>query len=93
MKTNFGKFTNEDLKNGEFYIPGGWAATLIQAVAAGVTGVITGIITIIATVVLIIAGLWLAYLYLPLNVFTIILVVIVADIALGMILRAILKRR
>jgi hypothetical protein len=93
MKAKYLKFNTEDLKNGDFYIPGGWVASLIQAITAGVTGVITGTITIIAAVMLFIGGLWLAYLYLPVNVFTIILVVIVADIALGVILRALLKYR
>jgi hypothetical protein len=48
---------------------------------------------VIVTVLVILGGLYLAYVYLPLNIFYIILAVLVADIALGILFRAVFSRR
>lgn len=62
-------------------------------VCAGITGILAGLITVIVTVVVLLGGLWLAYTYLPLNVFYIIIAVLIADITLGVVLRIFRPRK
>lgn len=93
MKINFETSKPDDQWESTYYLPGRWVAYVTQAVAAGITNIVTLAITIIVTIFVILGGLWLAYQYLPVNVFTIILAVLIADIALGFVVRAILKRR
>lgn len=62
-------------------------------VFAGITGILAGLITVIVTVVVLLGGLWLAYTYLPLNVFYIIIAVLIADITLGVVLRIFRPRK
>ena len=93
MNTNFksGK-QGKDTKY-TFYIPGSWVTIIIQAVVGGITNIMTAVITVIVTILVILGGLWLAYIYLPLNIFYIILAVLIIDIAVGIILRAVFLRR
>ncbi|NIS83400.1 MAG: hypothetical protein GTO14_25115, partial [Anaerolineales bacterium] len=70
-----------------------WVTQIIQAVTAGITGVLTAGITVVVTILVLLGGLWLAYTYLPMSVFYIILAVLVVDMVLGIALRAFLSRR
>jgi len=70
-----------------------WVNAFTYAITGAVTTVVATAITAITIVVVVLGGLWLAYTYLPLNVFTIIAVVLAADILIGIGLRAYLKRR
>ncbi len=54
---------------------------------------LTAGITVVVTILVLLGGLWLAYTYLPMSVFYIILAVLVVDMVLGIALRAFLSRR
>jgi hypothetical protein len=70
-----------------------WVTYITQAVAVGITRIVATAITVVVAILVIIGGLWLAYEYLPVNVFYIILAVLIADIALGIVLRSVFARR
>ncbi|MFQ5922679.1 MAG: hypothetical protein ACE5M4_07520 [Anaerolineales bacterium] len=70
-----------------------WVNYITHAVSGAITIVVAAVLTVITIVFVVLAGLWLAYTYLPLNVFTIIVAVLIADIVLGIVLRAFLKRK
>lgn len=93
MKTHFEPNNSEDFWGSTYYIPGRWAAYVTHLIAVSITSFIAAIITLIVAFVVIFGGLWLAYLYLPVNIFTIILAVLAVDITLGIVVRALIKRR
>jgi hypothetical protein len=93
MTTNFGSRNSQDEQDFTYLEPGRWVTFITQAVAAGITSVVTIVITAVVIILLLLGGLWLAYAYLPTNVFTIILAVLIADISLGIVLRSVLRRR
>jgi hypothetical protein len=66
---------------------------ITYAVSGAITNVVVAAVTVVAIVFVLLAGLWLAYTYLPLHVFHIVLAVLVADIMLGIVLRALRNRR
>jgi hypothetical protein len=70
-----------------------WVNYITYAVSGAITSVVASTITAIAIVLVLLGGLWLAYTYLPSDVFFIISAVLAADIALGFVVRAFLKRR
>ncbi len=70
-----------------------WVNYITYAVSGAVTTVVAAVVTVVTIVFVLLAGLWLAYTYLPSNVFHIVLAVLAADILLGIVLRAFLKRR
>lgn len=91
---NYTRARNQkDEWNDGYYVLGGWVAYITQAVIAGVTNVVALAITVVVSILVVLVGLWLAYVYLPANVFAIILVVLLADIALGIAVRVAVKRR
>jgi len=92
MTTNTGSKSNRDRRE-FYYVPGSWVSYITQAVTEGITGVLTIAITVVVTILVLLGGLWLAYVYLPENVFYIILAVLIADVALGIVLRAVLSRK
>lgn len=79
--------------NGSKRVPYDGSVRWANYVANLVTGSLTALITAITIVIVVLGGMWLAYTYLPFNVFLIIAVVIVADILLGIAVRAYLRRR
>jgi len=87
--------TQESNKNWGFAngVTDRWVNAITYAITGAVTSVVATVITAITIVVVVLGGLWLAYTYLPLNVFTIIAVVLAADILIGIGLRAYMKRR
>ncbi len=93
MTTNSEARKPEDPRGFTFHIPGRWVTQITQAVTTGITGVLTAAITVVVTILVLMGGLWLAYTLLPMNVFYIILAVLVVDIVLGIVLRAVLSRR
>jgi hypothetical protein len=65
---------------------------IIYAISAGITSVLTIVITIIVSFLVLAGGLWLAFTYLPINVFNIIALVVLADIVFGVAVRFVLSR-
>lgn len=91
---NFSDANNQkDPWDKTYYVPGRWAVYITQAIAGGITSLLTAAVAVVVTILVILGGLWLAYVYLPANVFYIILAILMADIALGIVLRAVYKRR
>jgi hypothetical protein len=74
-------------------IPSRWVTYITYAMAGTITSVVAAAITAVAIVLVLLGGLWVAYAYLPVHVFYIILAVLVADMLLGIVLRAVLSRR
>lgn len=70
-----------------------WVNALTYAISGAVTYAVAAVITAITIVLVVLGGLWLAYTYLPLNVFILIAAVLVADILLGFAARIYMKRR
>lgn len=68
-------------------------AEITRAVTLSITRVVTIGIAILVTLVVLVLGVWLAYVTLPLNIFRILAVILLADIALGIVIRAIYVRR
>jgi hypothetical protein len=68
-------------------------SAITYAISGAVTSAVAAVITAITIVVVLLGGLWLAYTYLPLSVFTIIAAVLAADILLGFAVRAYVKRK
>lgn len=76
-----------------YYIPGSWVEIIAQAVTGSVTYIVSAAITVVVSILVLLGGLWLAYTYLPENIFYIILAVLIIDIAVGIVLRAVFFRR
>jgi hypothetical protein len=93
MTTNSSNKANADRKVSTFNVSGRWMKYITQAVAAGITSVVSSTITAFMIILVLLGGLWLAYTYLPQNVFLIILAVLFADIMLGIVLRSLFLRR
>ena len=94
MMKNYSEERNQkDEWNDGYYVPGGWVAFIVEAVTAGITNVVTLALIVVVSILVVLGGLWLAYVYLPASVFTLILAVLLADIALGIVVRAVAKRR
>lgn len=74
-------------QNGE-----GWLLEIAMAISSRITWGLTAVITVITTIFVIAALGWFAYVYLPLNVFRIVLAIVAADILLGIAVRAYLRR-
>lgn len=93
MNTNFK--TGKQGKDSQYtyYIPGRWVTIITQAVTRGITNIVVATITLVVTILVLLGGLWLAYTYLPVNIFYIIFAVLIIDIAVGIILRAVFLRR
>lgn len=83
----------ENQREYTYYFPDRWVTYVTQAVAEGITKIVAAAITVVVTILVILGGLWLAYVYLPLNIFYIILAVLIADIAIGIVLRVVFLRR
>ena len=92
MKTNFKGSKKENQNEFTFFIPGQWVTYITRVITEGVTYILVTAITVLVTILVLIGGLWLAYVYLPVNIFHIILAVIIVDIALGVVLRTIFLR-
>lgn len=93
MKTNSEGAKRKKQNDFVFYVPSQWVAYFTQLIVEGVTNVVVTAITVVVTILVVFGGLWLAYVYLPLNIFYIILVVLTVDIILGILLRSIFIRR
>lgn len=93
MTTNTEARKPQDQREFTYYVPGRWVTLITHAVVGGITRVLTVAITIVVTILVLLGGLWLAYVYLPVNVFYIILAVLIADIALDIVLRSVLSRK
>lgn len=70
-----------------------WVSHIISTLTAGITMAVTIAITIIVSLLTIVGGLWLANTYLSRNVFNIVVLILLADILLGVIVRLVLSRR
>ena len=66
---------------------------ITNAVVIAITMFVTMGITIAVSILVVFGGLWLAYVYLPENVFRLIFLVVLVDILVGITLRFILSRR
>lgn len=75
------------------FIPGRWAREVTLLVTAWITSVVSVAISAVVTIVVLLGGLWLAYVYLPINVFYILIAVLMVDIALGILLRYVFARK
>lgn len=93
MKTKFKGSKQENKNEFTFFIPGQWVANITWMITEGVTNIVTIATTVIVTLLVIFGGLWLAYVYLSMNIFYIILAVLAVDITLGVILRVVFLRR
>lgn len=93
MKTYIETRKRENQREYTNYFPDRWVTYVTQAVAEGITKIVAAAITVVVTILVILGGLWLAYVYLPLNIFYIILAVLIADIAIGIVLRVVFLRR
>ena len=93
MTTNYETEKPEDQWEFNFDIPSRWVTDITYAVSGAITSVVAAAIAAVAIVLVLLGGLWLAYAYLPVHVFHIILVVLVADMVVGIVLRAVLIRR
>jgi hypothetical protein len=69
------------------------AVGITRAVSLAITRVVTIGIAIFVTLVVLVLGAWLAYVTLPLNIFRILAAILLADIALGIVIRAVYVRR
>ncbi len=81
------EFDRDDL--GNFYLVEG----ITRAVSLAITSIVMIGIAILVTLVVLVLGVWLAYVYLPPTVFVILAIILSADIALGIAIRAAYKRR
>lgn len=70
-----------------------WVSAFIYAMSGAITSALAAAITAITIVLVVLGGLWLAYTYLPLNVFILIAAVLAADILLGFAARIYVRRR
>ena len=93
MTTNYKARRPDDQREFTYNFSSRWVTHITQAIIVGVTSVLTSAITVVVTILLLLGGLWLAYVILPINVFYIILAVLIADIALGIVLRSVFSRR
>lgn len=93
MTTNYQNENFEDREEFTYHIPNRWLTYITYAISGAITRVVVATITAMVIILVILGGLWLAYNYLPINVFYIIVAVVVVDMALGIILRAVLSRR
>ncbi len=93
MTTNQGTEKPEDKWQFTYDIPKGWVSYITYAVSGAITSVVAVVITAIVIILVLLGGLWLAYTYLPAQVFYIILAVLVADVVLGFVLRKALSRK
>lgn len=93
MTTNAGTDKSHEGKEVVTILGDRWIRYVVGAISAGVTSAVTAVITVITITAVLIGGLWLAYTYLPLNVFHIILAVLLVDILAGILLRALFARR
>ena len=66
---------------------------ITRAVSLAITSVVTIGIAILVTLVVLVLGVWLAYVYLPPTLFRVLAVILLIDIALGIVIRAGYKRR
>ena len=69
------------------------AVGITLAVSLAITRVVTLGIAIFVTLVVLVLAAWLAYLYLPPTLFRVLAFIVLADIALGIVVRAIHVRR
>jgi hypothetical protein len=93
MTTKFESRKTQNQRTSTYYFPGRWVTLIAQAVAIGITNVVSIAITVMVIFLLLFGSLWLAYTYLPTSIFYIILAVLIADIALGIVMRSVLSRR
>ena len=69
------------------------AIYLTALLADWITRIVAVAITVMVAIALVAGGLWAAYTYLPANVFSIIVVVLAADLLLGIVVRILVSRR
>jgi ABC-type spermidine/putrescine transport system permease subunit I len=81
------KFSQDEF--GNFYSVEG----ITRAVSLAITSVVTIGIAILVTLVVLVLGVWLAYVYLPPTWFKVLVIILLVDIALGIVIRAVYKRR
>jgi hypothetical protein len=81
-----------DRKFTYFSSPNHLATNIAETIIGGITNIVAAAVTVVVTLLILLGGLWLAYLHLPGNIFYIILAVLIADIALGIVLRAVFLR-
>jgi len=93
MKTNFESRKRGNQGDNTTNYLGGGIIYITQALTAGITNAVTLALTVVISILVILGGLILAYYYLPTTVFNIILVVLVADILIGISARIVHNRR
>ncbi len=94
MKINFEqREPGTDRKHSYYFFHSLLATNLAQEIAGGITNIVATGVTMVVTFIVLLGGLWLAYTYLPENIFYIVLAVLIADAALGIILRVVFLPR
>ena len=93
MNTNFKKGKQGKGSRYTYFIPGGWVTIITQAVTEGITNIVAAAVTMVVTILVLLGGLWLAYIYLPVNILYIILAVFIIDIVVGIVLRTVFIHR
>lgn len=84
------QFENENRYEQQNMYFAGWVTRGISLI---ITYMVSGVIAVLVTIVVIVGGLWLAYVYLPLSIFQVILAVLLIDFLGGLALRYFFKRR
>lgn len=93
MTSNSESRNTQDQRKSVYFLYGRWVSLVAQSVSAAIAIAVAAAVTVVVTVLVLLGGLWIAYSYLPANIFYIILAVLIADIALGIILRHWLAHR
>ena len=82
------EFNNQPYNGREFYDDSaGWVAQITRILTMEITWIVTLAISFVVTLLVLAGGVWLMSTYLPANIFTIIMGVILLDILLGIVVR------
>lgn len=93
MKDNFERRPVTDKQHSHYFFLPFLAAYTAQKISGIITNIVAVTVTVVVTILVLLGGLWLVMIYLPVNIVNILIAVIIADITLGIVLRATLLSR